>query len=223
MRCGELLVESQKYAEAVHDLTKAIEYDPQSCDAYRKRAIAYLHLKQLDKAWVDVKLCKENGGDPGRDFIEELTVAGIPGATTTKQTYSVGEEIVGVKIAPGSAPSSSDLAKLVEIESLHSLDLSGTRIGDAELKAVGQIKYLRELDLSNTAITDAGIETIGVFGTFEYLSVLNLQKTNVTGAGLKKLLGYRRLELLKVSRSQASDAAVDELQGWHPKLHIERQ
>ena len=41
-------------------------------EAYHNRAIAYYYLKEYDKAWADVRMCRQLGGTPNADFLANL-------------------------------------------------------------------------------------------------------------------------------------------------------
>ena len=52
---AEAYFTEKNYAQAIVEYDKAIAQEPQSLDAYCKRAWAYLHLQEYDRAWEDIK------------------------------------------------------------------------------------------------------------------------------------------------------------------------
>src|SRR4051794_31538753 len=60
------------------------------------------------------------------------------------------------------------------------VDLSRTKVTDAELKTLKEIKSLRELKLSSTAVTNTGLNEVKELKT---LQDLDLYETKVTDAG----------------------------------------
>jgi tetratricopeptide (TPR) repeat protein len=62
-------------ARAIQDYTRAIERKPGCADAYRNRAIIYLALKEYDKSWADVRMCRRLGGTPDPDCVRRLMEA----------------------------------------------------------------------------------------------------------------------------------------------------
>jgi len=64
-----------KSDQAVRECALAIEINPDRADSYEARARAYCHLKEYDKAWADVKLCRKQGGAPDAGLVEELSKA----------------------------------------------------------------------------------------------------------------------------------------------------
>jgi tetratricopeptide (TPR) repeat protein len=67
--------ERHDYDGAIRDFTEAIELKPDYAEAYKNRAIAFYFLKQHDKAWADVKKCRQFGGTPHPDFVKQLMEA----------------------------------------------------------------------------------------------------------------------------------------------------
>lgn len=62
-------------AAAMEDFNKAIELKPDYALAYENRAWAYYTLKDYDKAWADVKACRDLGIDPDASLVSSLTRA----------------------------------------------------------------------------------------------------------------------------------------------------
>ena len=88
-------------------------------------------------------------------------------------------------------------ARLVEdaLERLTRLDLLGTKVGDAGVKALAQLKQLTQLDLTSTKVTDAGLAHLKELPALKELS---LYRAHFTGAGvaLAPYLALAALSLL---------------------------
>jgi formylglycine-generating enzyme required for sulfatase activity/tetratricopeptide (TPR) repeat protein len=61
--------------EAIKDYTSVIELKPDYAVAYGDRAASYYCLKDYDKAWADVQVCRKYGGKLPPSLIEGLTKA----------------------------------------------------------------------------------------------------------------------------------------------------
>lgn len=99
------------------------------------------------------------------------------------------------------------------------LDLSQTRVTDAELAHIRELPRLRWLAVSETKATDAGLVHLG---GLTRLQNLNLGETQVTDAGLVHLHRLQQLGVLSVQRSQVTDSGVKGLQKSLPNLHVNR-
>lgn len=60
---------------ALEDFNKAIELKPDYSLAFENRAWAYYSLKEYDRAWADVKACRDLGQTPDPSLISSLTRA----------------------------------------------------------------------------------------------------------------------------------------------------
>ena len=56
---GVSYYELNRYEEAIEDLTRAIELNPEDDTYYGRRSLAYLFTDQLDKAQQDEDRCEE--------------------------------------------------------------------------------------------------------------------------------------------------------------------
>ena len=59
-------------------LAGAIEIKPDLAQAYNNRAASYYYLKQYDRAWANVALCRKVGGSPNAELVRLLTEAAGP-------------------------------------------------------------------------------------------------------------------------------------------------
>ena len=90
-------------------------------------------------------------------------------------------------------------------------------------KAIAEIQKLggrvTGLDLSSTKVTDA--ELVHIQGLSQ-LQTLNLGSTSITDAGLAHLAGLTELQVLDLSSTKVTDAGVAELKRALPKVTIKR-
>ena len=99
----------------------------------------------------------------------------------------------------------ADLRAVASMREVRRLDVSGCRLGDAELAELDRMAGLESLDLPAT--TSDGIAPTLV--RMRSLKELSLEATQVTGAGLATL--PRSLESLNLSSTSIDDAAVEHL------------
>lgn len=117
---------------------------------------------------------------------------------------------------------------LRRIPEIRRLDLSGTGVGDADIKGLHGVRQLflggtqvtgaalpelathdlQLLDLSRTAVGDADMKELASISS---LVVLNLAGTGVTDAGLKELAPLGRLQGLDLSGTAVGDSGLKEL------------
>jgi beta-lactamase regulating signal transducer with metallopeptidase domain len=104
----------------------------------------------------------------------------------------------------------ADVAHLRDLTGLQYLTLMGSSVTDAGLQYLKEVKGLRYVNLWNTRITDAGLVHLkGMTG----LQGLNLNNTKITGAGLELLRGLSGLQKLHVRNTQVTDADLIHLKG----------
>jgi len=72
---GNSYARQHDFGRAIGDYTKAIELKPDFAPAYANRAEAYYSSKQYDKAWADVRLCRQHGGILSPDLLANLAKA----------------------------------------------------------------------------------------------------------------------------------------------------
>jgi uncharacterized membrane protein/YHS domain-containing protein len=120
----------------------------------------------------------------------------------------------------------AELSKLSALgPNLRWLDLAGTKITDAGLRAVAAMPNLKRLHLERTAITDTGLARLGTLTELEYL---NIYGTAVTDAGLASLQAMPRLRQLYLWQTKVTPAAAkafaaartdqDQIQGWRQEI-----
>ena len=61
-----------RYDQAINDLEKAIEINPQSAEAHYNRAVAYCGMKEYDKSWQDVHKAESLGFQVPAGFLQIL-------------------------------------------------------------------------------------------------------------------------------------------------------
>ena len=100
------------------------------------------------------------------------------------------------------------LAGTAPDEKLAEIDLSRTRVTDADLEELPALSSLEALNLSGTAITDRGLTALGKFSG---LRKLNLNLTKISDRGLAELVGLEQLEDLYLIETGVTDAGAEQL------------
>ena len=148
--------------------------------------------------------------------LEKLNQAGavaIPLAANTN-VVSVNFSMAGPKVVDASL---ADLAPVGE--QLVWLNLAGTGVTDAGLKAIAGFKNLQRLHLERTSISDEGLAHVAGLAELRYL---NLYGTKVTDKGLAALKNLKKLQSLYVWQTAVSEAGAKELNGTLAALKINR-
>ena len=110
------------------------------------------------------------------------------------------------------------LAELAPVAlNIYSLDLSRTRVKDADLAALSGMRNLSRLILSRTQITDAGLAHLKANATLEEI---NLYSTEVTDAGVAQLNGLRSLKKVYLWQSKATPAGAQALEQAVPGVVV---
>lgn len=135
----------------------------------------------------------------------------LPDAKALEQLKEAG--IVVIPVAQGinylsvnfvTAPSTADsVIKLLESvgPNILWLNLSGTKINDAQMKAIGKLKNISKLNLNNTMVSDAGIAELTTLSNLQYL---NLTGTEVSAKGLVSLAGLKNLKNIYLYQSKVT-------------------
>jgi hypothetical protein len=109
------------------------------------------------------------------------------------------------------------LAHLSRIETLTSLDLSGSKaVTDDGVRQLARLHSLKHLDLSGTQVTDDGLD---VLRQLSRLRTLSLASTRVTDAGVAHLASCDDIEDVDLADTMAGDGALRALAG---KQHLRR-
>ena len=58
--------------QAIRDYTRAIELRPDFAETYSSRGMAFYSLRESEKAWADVRMCRQLGGTPDPEFVRKL-------------------------------------------------------------------------------------------------------------------------------------------------------
>jgi hypothetical protein len=104
----------------------------------------------------------------------------------------------------------ADVAALAGLTNLRTLNLYGTKVTDAGLASLSSLAGLQTLYLNDTAVTDAGLQSLQ---GLTKLGELGLSRTRVTDAGLATLRGFPNLHSLSLNGTQVSDAGLEQLRG----------
>ncbi|MGK0186255.1 MAG: hypothetical protein ACI9R3_002038 [Verrucomicrobiales bacterium] len=103
------------------------------------------------------------------------------------------------------------------VANVHALDLTRSKIKDADLAIIGQMKNLVRLQLNQTSISDEGLRHLK---TVTSLENLNLYGTKVTDAGLEHLSELKDLQKLYLWESKATEDGGNQLKAKLPKLKV---
>jgi tetratricopeptide (TPR) repeat protein len=69
---GRACQEVGKYSEAVEDYSRAIATRPDFASAYHDRAVVFYHLKDYERAWSDIRTCRQLGLSPNPELVRRL-------------------------------------------------------------------------------------------------------------------------------------------------------
>jgi hypothetical protein len=102
-------------------------------------------------------------------------------------------------------------------DTFFSMDLSATRISDADLKTIQHFSELSELDLSDTSVTDEGIKHLLALTK---LKKLWLDNTGVTEQGLENLQNLGQLTKVSLIGVKVSEPEVQTLKSKFSNCEI---
>ncbi len=145
--------------------------------------------------------------------INQLGGGAMPVAANT-QALSVNFSLGVSKIDDAALDSVKGVAEQVVW-----LNLGGTAVTDAGLKALAGLKNLRRLHLERTAVGDAGLEHVKGLGELQYL---NLYGTKVTDAAAAALGGLKKLKSLYLWQTGVTEAGAAALAKALPGCYINR-
>jgi hypothetical protein len=114
---------------------------------------------------------------------------------------------VQLELAKDASGNISQLSALPS-DAFYSLDFSGSRLSDGDLKHVGHFTELRELDLSDTSVTDLGIKSLAGLSK---LKKVWLDNTLVTDKGLEELANHREMEKVSLIGTHIDAPAAQSL------------
>lgn len=88
------------------------------------------------------------------------------------------------------------------------VDLSGKEVTDETFQKLLELDHVAELNLSGTAVTDAHMKLLNDPEIGGLLTVLDISKTGITDAGLKEFKIARFLMNLSIGGSKITDAGL---------------
>jgi hypothetical protein len=97
---------------------------------------------------------------------------------------------------------------LARLETLKSLDLSGTALPQGLPQRLAALHELRYLTLDYCGITDDGVKSLEAFPN---LKIVELHAVNITDAGLEHLEVLKGLSFLNLCNTQITDGGLDRL------------
>jgi imidazolonepropionase-like amidohydrolase len=122
--------------------------------------------------------------------------------------YDADREVVKIDLS-NSKIADADLAGLAVFEKLESLDLRITAVGDDGAAQLKNLKKLKFLNLFRTNLSDRGLAELKNLTALETLLVGG---TRVTDAGLENLAGLGKLRKISVFRTAVTDAGLKHLE-----------
>ena len=110
------------------------------------------------------------------------------------------------------------MKELAALKNLVALNLSGTRVTDAEMKELAALRNLRILYLfGSTNLTDDGVEQLA---TLKNLTILDLTVIEVSDTGLMEFSAVPGLAHLRVAGPTVSDAGKKAFERRNPKCDL---
>jgi Leucine-rich repeat (LRR) protein len=122
----------------------------------------------------------------------------------TRDEQMPGKPVVYINLA-GSRLTDADMRAVAACKQLRSLELGRTAVSDAGLKHLTGLSHLTSLTLPGTHVTDAGMKYIG---ELKQLVALDLQLTPVGDTGMKHLAGLTQLRTLSLNGTRVTDAGM---------------
>lgn len=193
-------------------------------------------LRELDLSGTGIS-------DVGAEYLEGITSLRVLNVSGTKISYAGFKKLkarlqkakidVGLSAAeldrdPKQVQAIYEIKQLggkVELDIANSgkpviaVDLSSTRISDADLARLRAFPLLQKLQLGGTHITDEGLTRLKSFANLE---TLLLGGTLVTDAGIPHLAAIRSLKHLFVAETRITYAGIKELHDKLPGTTINR-
>jgi Leucine-rich repeat (LRR) protein len=169
---------------------------------------------------TDARKPKDHASDPDRRVAE--WVLSIGGKVTIRVADKEREvtvamdlpvhsfKVVNVNLHGNEQADDAGLAHLKTLTSLHTLDLSYTKVSDAGLVHLKGLNNLMQLGLHGTQVSDAGLVHLKGLTKLTWLGLID---TRLSDAGLEHLKGLTNLRVLGVFGPEVSDAGLIHLQG----------
>ena len=102
-------MEKGDYERAIQDCNRSIELNDKNSFAYNNRGWIYCKKRDYDRAWADVRKCRELGGNVDSKFLAELSKATAKDLTTQEQLTA--EEIQNIVTKSTAGQFASPLAE----------------------------------------------------------------------------------------------------------------
>ena len=161
---------------------------------------------------LTLSACSDSTRDTRTSAGQELdaqaraTVARL-GGTVEATSTEAGAPLVKVDLH-GTAVTDADVATLVGLDALRTLDLRLTQVGDAAAEEIAQLEGLQSLNLFRTRLTDRGFAALM---RLDSLDTLLIGGTQVTDASLSQLGGLTRLRKLSLFDTRITDVGLQHL------------
>lgn len=105
-----------------------------------------------------------------------------------------------------------DLSRLVRMNYLEHLNISGNEITDGGLIHIAELTRLKHLDIGFNFISDDGLQHLRTLTNLESLLLNGLDdEDQLTDKGIRHLLPLSRLKELRLNSAQITDASIETL------------
>ncbi len=168
------------------------------------------------------------GDDPNGPAAQDKTVTAAsekpaPVSAEEKQVIAKLEEL-GAKVDLDQAghvrllelgkseATDDDLAMLIELPQLESLDITGGKITPAGIQHVTRLTGLQRLYLNDIPVTNKAMESIA---KLTKLDVLSLRNTSIDDSGILPLKALKRLRVLNLAKTGISNESLKQIQDLH--------
>jgi len=148
-------------------------------------------------------------------LIANLAAAGL----LARQVSQADTRLVVSVASPGMRLEASALAALAAgAEQIVDLNLAGTTLDDAGLRAIGALPSVTHLRLARNRLTDSALADLAALPSLEHLNLYG--NAGVTDSGLAALASSTKLRELFVWQTAVSPAGVERLREQRPGLAV---
>jgi hypothetical protein len=210
-------IRSESYGER-EEGARALRYFKSDENVARARALL------ADPGWAYAARAEENRGIEVRIYgvreaaYRALRSWGVAAAEPVTREEVVKLGAVRTVDLSNSRVGDADLDGLSRFPNLEDLSIRNAPVIDASLRRLARLKGLRSLDLGGTAVTDAGLKELAELAGLRHLS---LRGTEVTGTGMRELAGLGNLTSLDLGQTRVSDAGLRHLAGMKGLRELE--
>jgi hypothetical protein len=166
-------------------------------------------------------LTRAQDADPGPKLEEsqQKALQSLVQRGVLAQPLAAGSNWYYVNFRGAERPDAELFGLLKGLVGVVELDLSGQKLGDADLTGVATLSNLRKLSLARSTVKDTAL--VHLKG-LQKLESLNLFSTEISDAGVESLKTLKRLKRLYVFQSKITDAGVANLKSTLSGLTVEQ-